>query len=506
MSSGSSWERRLRSALQKGGLDKRRDIFHTKAIKNLASGNEETLESSVDAYSMKVEDYVQKCRTLGDPEFSDLSESMPINHSSSNTITVIRGTPKASLLRYLGSHLGLAAEPLLEHYGFPDTFRIRSLPSRPSSVVVIQFVSLGILNSSVEDTKALREELERQVSEQGQERLKEERIGYDRCRRLNVHDNNIFTVEQQATFLTYNDSWSGILLTDCGLSSATRPWIPRSRTGCRAQFYPATLSGICDMSSLRCHSPFETTEDKRDLKRPNPFLRDSSDKLIMPVSDRTLCLTDPFMFLSDILNTSALSWMLVLSYLRASHEALSIPPSDRAARLRADKVMLDRGASYFANNISLLEYPPITWQRSERSKDVALLLKRDFETLRSEAESLSTWCSDSISIAMSTISISDSQQSLAEARRVQLITFLAFIFIPMTFIASCFGMNVQELGQSGPNLSIYFVVALPFTITILLVPLWRERVWIRKNLEPLKTRIRNLLTERKSRIKKTINA
>lgn len=474
------WKKDLRFALQTGLLDQRADIIQARAIEGLLNGDPRLIMSSPDAFSMGIEDYIEKCELIGELGLLNAATNTAIDCCLSSIVTVIRGTPRASLLHYLGRNLNLKPESVLEHYEFPNTFRIRSLPSRPSSVITIRFISLGVLSFPPElehDATALRAELNHQVREYCRAGLGDDRIGIERCRKINMHDGRFFTVEQQATFLTYEDSrqsWSGILLTDCGRPSSFRPWIPQSRPGIDAQFYPAASSGICSMSSINCENVPRVADDKRNYNRPNPFLRAFSDKLIMSSSDRKLCVNDPFMFLSDVLDTSTLSWMHVLSYLRASYESLPPSPSDQAARLRADKEMLERGLCYFTEVLSFLRHPPENWQHTNRSKEVAQRLETDFKVLHNEAESLSTWCTESISIAMSTISIMDSQQSLAEARRVQLITVLAFIFIPMTFIASCFGMNIQELSQLGSTLGRYLSIALPFTLSMLMIPLWIE--------------------------------
>jgi len=302
-----------------------------------------------------------------------------------------------------------------------------------------------------QETIQLRAVLNTQLQAHYRECLNGDRPGVERCRMINVHNDRFFTVEQQATLLTYDESpgsWSGVWLTDFGSKSSLRPWIPQQGAGIEAQFYPIAPWGQCSMP-LVDRRTLRSGSNKRDFVYPSPFSRALSDDFTIPEEDRKLCNEDPFMFLSDIYETSALSWMHVFSYMRASFASLPPSPTDQAPILRADKVVLDRATCYFAEVISFLNHPPITWQKSDRSKDVARRLLTDFEALRVEAESLSKRCSESISIAMSTISILDSQKSLAEARRVQFITYLAFIFIPMTFIATCFGMNIQELADPG---------------------------------------------------------
>ncbi|KAF2685912.1 hypothetical protein K458DRAFT_263366, partial [Lentithecium fluviatile CBS 122367] len=396
-------------------------------------------------------------------------------------LTVVRGTPKATLLHHICDGLNLDPGGILEYYGFRNTFRIRSLPSRSPSTATVRFISLGVFSPAPileQGAEQLRAELNHQLRAHYRECLNDDRPGMERCRRINVHDGRFFTVEQQATLITYEEStasWSGVWLTDFGSNSSLQPWIPQSSPGVKAQFYPIAPWGECSMSSMAPQGLRKNIDIGR-YTHPNPFLRALTD---LSPDDCRLCEKDPFMFLSDIYDTSALSWMQVFSYLHASFASLPPSPTDQAPRLRADKELLDRSVSYFSEVLSFLKHPPETWQSHARSKEVAKRLITDFEVLRAEADSLSKWCSESISIAMSTISILDSQKNLAEARRIQFITYLAFIFIPMTFIASCFGMNIQELANPGSTLRMYFTISVPFTVVMLMIPAWIElKDWV----------------------------
>ncbi|KAF7670923.1 hypothetical protein GT037_011051 [Alternaria burnsii] len=499
----SSWEERLRLSLKSGLIDQRADVSKAGSFQTLAQGDGESIGTSPDAYSIDIHTYVVSHAILG--EFSEEERNTHgarqiIDRTKSSLLTLVRGTPKASLLHHISQNLDLDPESVLEYYGFLDTFRIRSLPSRTPPVATIRFISLGMFSPApfMEGGAAqLRSELNAQLRDHYEECLNDDHPGSERCRRINVHDTRFFTVEQQATLLTHEEStgsWSGVWFTDFGSKSSLKPWIPKSIAGIEAQFYPVVPRGQCSMSSTDAQ-PSKTLQTNTT---PNVFLQEGTDKNAMSEEDCQLCVKDPFMFLSDIYDTSALSWMQVFSYLRASLELLPEEPVDQGsqlraqgAQLRADKDFLDHAICYFSEVTSFLKHPPKTWQQSTRSKDVATRLITDFEVLRHEAEDLSRRCSESISIAMSTISILDSQKSLDEARRVQFITFLAFIFIPMTFIASCFGMNIVELADPGSDLRTYFTIAVPFTVVMLMVPIWIEyREWMRTKVRVWHSRSR----------------
>ena len=66
---------------------------------------------------------------------------------------------------------------------------------------------------------------------------------------------------------------------------------------------------------------------------------------------------------------------------------------------------------------------------------------------------------------MSSISILESRRGIAEAESVTKITELAFFFIPLTFSASVFSMQVKELGSTNVSLWVFFVVAVVITIS-----------------------------------------
>lgn len=56
--------------------------------------------------------------------------------------------------------------------------------------------------------------------------------------------------------------------------------------------------------------------------------------------------------------------------------------------------------------------------------------------------------------------IQASQRSIEEAVSVKRLTQLAFIFIPLSFVTSLYGMNVKEISGDGVRLWVFFVTAL----------------------------------------------
>lgn len=58
------------------------------------------------------------------------------------------------------------------------------------------------------------------------------------------------------------------------------------------------------------------------------------------------------------------------------------------------------------------------------------------------------------------ISIRDARQSLELNTSLWRLSWITFIFPPLTFLAGIFGMNVDEL-HNNPRLKWYFIVAAP---------------------------------------------
>lgn len=58
------------------------------------------------------------------------------------------------------------------------------------------------------------------------------------------------------------------------------------------------------------------------------------------------------------------------------------------------------------------------------------------------------------------VGIRDARQSLELNTSLWRLSWIFFIFLPLTFLAGIFGMNVKEL-RSNPQVKWYFIVAAP---------------------------------------------
>lgn len=85
-------------------------------------------------------------------------------------------------------------------------------------------------------------------------------------------------------------------------------------------------------------------------------------------------------------------------------------------------------------------------------------------TIKREARDLERFLMDSFQLLMSSISVLETQRgaeqaliSIEQAARTTRLTQLAFVYVPLTFVTSIFGMNVKEISEPLPPLWVCFV-------------------------------------------------
>ncbi|KAL2816883.1 hypothetical protein BJX63DRAFT_128267 [Aspergillus granulosus] len=77
-----------------------------------------------------------------------------------------------------------------------------------------------------------------------------------------------------------------------------------------------------------------------------------------------------------------------------------------------------------------------------------------------------------LGIQHSKLGIEQSKMGLEQATSVKILTQLAFLYIPLTFVSGVFGMNLQELNGTGQHIWVFFVacvIAAMLTFTVLVI-------------------------------------
>lgn len=98
---------------------------------------------------------------------------------------------------------------------------------------------------------------------------------------------------------------------------------------------------------------------------------------------------------------------------------------------------------------------------------------QNFQQLQKRHKILQEKVDKIMSVLTAVISIEESKKAMANARDVSRITFLAFAYIPLSFVASFFSMNPDFPTVSTTVYWVYFVISLPLAaISILLAIYW----------------------------------
>lgn len=125
--------------------------------------------------------------------------------------------------------------------------------------------------------------------------------------------------------------------------------------------------------------------------------------------------------------------------------------------------------------------PPSTQDLGKKSEQAAESLQQIFHQLVQRATAISSLCQDETARLSHDAVVHEAQRSLQQAEGLSKLTFIAFIFVPLSFTTSFFGMNIDELNSSGQPIWTWFVLSVP--ILALSVLAWwlnrarRRRVW-----------------------------
>ena len=97
----------------------------------------------------------------------------------------------------------------------------------------------------------------------------------------------------------------------------------------------------------------------------------------------------------------------------------------------------------------------------------------DYRYFDQQLRDLSEQCRQESSRLMSQMGVLEATRSLSATRRVMRLTLLAFIFLPLSYVSSIFGMNVDRFSNNPPFWT-YWATALPLTLMVVGFALWSE--------------------------------
>lgn len=188
---------------------------------------------------------------------------------------------------------------------------------------------------------------------------------------------------------------------------------------------------------------------------------------------------DAFYCLTEIFNFASSSQMEFLNLIDLKLDLYtSLPPEkdfEVLPNLKYSKKILYR---YIQKTERVLESirnatnKESRWPRpidqTEKARVTAQNIERDFEHLLKRAQTLHSRTTEAIAVLMSSISIFESQKAIQQAEDMARLTSLAFLFVPLSFATSLFGMNFKELDDKKLSIWLWGLVsAISLLIAIL---------------------------------------
>ena len=252
-------------------------------------------------------------------------------------------------------------------------------------------------------------------------------------------------------------------------------------------------------------------QEQHDLSQSASVLHVDYGKTLDP----TLMASDPFYALNELFWFIAFSYRQYLNMLEkkdTSRTKLSLrcdqsvqenpdPQQWDSTNIRYDRAVLEGHIAHLRGIFEVIRErgtAPLNptdrhaWPRAKdttpggqanRALEAAKLLEKTFRDLLQQSEQLLVRYRDGMNVLMNRATMVEANKSLVQAKEVAKLTKLAFIYIPLSFTASFFGMNLSPLNGGGsggsgdhyPSLWVWFVVSLPVLMISLILMNWDLR-------------------------------
>lgn len=225
--------------------------------------------------------------------------------------------------------------------------------------------------------------------------------------------------------------------------------------------------------------PREPLDENNDSNTESDFSTLSSyhpaNDLLSGDGQELSCLAqDPFFIFSKLLAFSAQSFSQVLNYISEDIEACSALDEEQLSagleQLRFNSALARRIEGFLSEDLHVVkERGASSWPRTSDPKLEAKIsgvqqnLRKNYKFLVHRCDHLARRCEADIAILVSVAQLSEAQKGISQAKQVHNLTRLAFFFIPLSTVATFFGMNVSAL-KAYPPVWMYFMVAIPLTL------------------------------------------
>lgn len=215
---------------------------------------------------------------------------------------------------------------------------------------------------------------------------------------------------------------------------------------------------------------------------PNPF---HPKDHVRVASDEELALLQksPFAVLANVLARAAAAWAQILNFVDSDVDKCKTAAPSSATdalglaleQLRFNSDFLAGAQQSLNDNVYLIESRGCqTWPGHQEygtgtlGAELVSSLLMDHKYLIRRCSELSRRCETVSQILADIMKMIETRESLDQTKTLHNLTVLAFVFVPLGFVSTFFGMNVDVFSENPP-LWIYFAVAVPTTAIIFLM-------------------------------------
>jgi hypothetical protein len=444
--------------------------------------------------------------------FSNVEDFLQIANEAEDASVMIflRGCQPPELLNAIGGKYRIDPEFFRQHLdakpqlGDTAGITMTHLPSGGNNVVQLPSITLGsrcstsglpqirhqtkLSNIRAETTTRLDDH----VNKFSQARHLHMQQGSSMVRDFSVHNYQYFSLEQEITIYVaaHGKGWIAIVWLDigCDLSHDREgPWQPKALQ-CESweiQFHPTIQhrpGAALDSWHLPRSNTIPRTSNERDYNR----LFQSAALLHKNYGhhlDNQTMTADPLYALTDVFVYTASTTAQFLDLMQLCLDREFTPSllsryslSTKAAlhNLVYNRLILDRHLrrlratyTFLENRTQAAAWPtaatPSTQEISARAADKLLM---DYSHLTKRCDALCTAFDNTMDMLQNNAMIEESHKAIEQAEGVANLTRLAFFFIPLSFTASVYGMNIKQFTNDA-SLSIWvWIVTSAITLVV----------------------------------------
>jgi hypothetical protein len=413
----------------------------------------------------------------------------------SKCLLFLRGHASPEWLNVTGKKFSVAPELLRRHLRHDQAFvtgarDLHTSPSLPSSSTrVLQLTIPTICKCSVESPSNEPENLqhERRIADVKlktyfKQLRSNANVGDSVVRGFLLLSKQEYVIEQNISIEVRGtgENWRAVVWLDCGndlSQSPEGPWSPPPGTqNWETYFFPVIVRPTTDLSLHNSNTQSTTSEDAAhpppvhrgsDFSSPQGW-RAGQNICHLPSQygtklDKSVANSDAMYALNETFRFAAAAQGQFLNLLqeRINHELSLIGKEDISRfhtisllNLSYIKASITKHAQSLTEVISVIQNRnSLDWPRNPDSpvaERAAVLLLTDFEYLLRRSRALVRECEQGMSTLANITVLEESRRSAQVATRVQRLTLMATVFIPLSFVSSVWGMNFKEMGVHTP--------------------------------------------------------